>query len=188
MTTTSIRSAVAGLGILLGALTFAACSSDSGSDNPTPTPSATGGSGTGGSGTGGSGTGGTSMGTGGTGTGGTGTGGSGTGGTGTGGTGTGGSGTGGAGGSGTGGTGMSTLTCKGANPPGGSCFAGTPATPGDYLNCCTDAQCTKYDNSKLSKLVGGKVPPLPLGFRTARSRCLSCSSSRGAARTSVLAP
>lgn len=73
---------------------------------------------------------------------------SGEGGTGTGGTGT--------GGTGTGGTG--TVNCDGPN----GCFDCPPKKTVEFLNACTDAQCTPFDNAaRLPLYNGGNLPPLP---------------------------
>jgi hypothetical protein len=81
----------------------------------------------------------------------------------------GGSSSGGAGGSaagkgGSGGTGQTSspvtanLDCKDKT----DCFCGAPKQAADFLNQCTDAMCTHYDNSKLKKWNGeGAPPPLP---------------------------
>lgn len=39
------------------------------------------------------------------------------------------------------------------------CFCGAPKQPLDFLNQCTDAMCTHYDNSKLRKWNGEGTPP-----------------------------
>ncbi len=110
-----------------------------GSSNNNPSPNPTGGSG-------------------GTGTGGTGTGGTGTGGTGTG--GTAGTGTGGTAGTGTGGTGgtAGSGNCTGTDFP--NCYSCAPKTNDQYLNACKGG-CQPFDNSTLSELKNGQLPPLP---------------------------
>jgi hypothetical protein len=94
--------------------------------------------------------------------------------------GTGGTGTGGKGGTGgstgTGGTGgAKSDEDAGGGTGGGTSSAGcdtkdaskhcyvcdAPTTDDQFLNRCTGATCTAYDNKKLTKLVDGKIPPLP---------------------------
>ncbi len=41
------------------------------------------------------------------------------------------------------------------------CYKCEPKKTAEFLDHCTNGACIKYDNSKLTKLVGGKVPPLP---------------------------
>lgn len=127
------------------AAAFAGCSSDS--KNATP-PTGTGGSATGG---GGASSGGTSSG--GTSSGGTSFGGTSSGGTspeaGTGGTSSGGSGTGGASGVDAG--------CVQSS----GCWACTATTNTEFMNHCTSRTCVDYDNSQLTAIVGGVLPPLP---------------------------
>lgn len=41
------------------------------------------------------------------------------------------------------------------------CFCGAPKQPTDFLNQCTDAMCTHYDNAKLRWNGEGMPPALP---------------------------
>jgi hypothetical protein len=47
--------------------------------------------------------------------------------------------------------------CKGAM----DCFSCAPTKDDEFLNHCTDATCNPYDNSKLTKLTNGTLPPIP---------------------------
>jgi hypothetical protein len=144
------RSLAVPLGGFLGAALLVsgalpACSSQN-QQPPTLTTSGTGASG----GTGGTSAGGTSSGGGGTG--GTSTGG--TGGTGTGGT----AGAGGTGGTGGDTTGSTSTNCDGPN----GCFACAPQANKEFLNACTNAQCSPFDNvARLPLYNGGNLPPVP---------------------------
>lgn len=88
--------------------------------------------------------------------------------------GTGGANTGGSGGSNTGGTaGSSTGGSGGGNtggaagsancvPDGSACYSCPATTTEQFLNHCTNATCTAFDNSKLTQLAAdGGLPPLP---------------------------
>jgi hypothetical protein len=149
------RSSVIAASFTLAASLVFACSSSS-NDNPAPTPSGEGPGGSAGSGS--SGTGGAS---------GSGTAGSGGSSAGSGGSdaaGSGGSdaaGSGGSAGSGTAGSGQAGAQDCSKGQPG--CFCGAPAQPSDFLNGCTDAQCTPFDNATRAPLFkDGKLPPLQL--------------------------
>jgi hypothetical protein len=63
---------------------------------------------------------------------------------------------------GPGGTGGSTSSS--GSPPcqvDGGCYACAPTTNDQFLNACTDAKCTAFDRSRLTKLVDGGLPPIP---------------------------
>jgi len=49
--------------------------------------------------------------------------------------------------------------CIGPN----ACFACEPAAPDEFLNACTDGQCTPFDNAKRLPLfkAGQALPPVP---------------------------
>ena len=144
------------VGGLVASMTAVACGDDD--DGNEPTPSATGGTAGTTSGSGGS-SAGTSAGTAGQGgsAAGTSAGSAGS---------SAGSGPAGAGGSagaaaGAGGTGTAAVCPSTGTATQGACFSGQPTKDVDYLNCCTGSQCQPFDNTKLSKLQNGKVPPLP---------------------------
>jgi hypothetical protein len=75
----------------------------------------------------------------------------------------------GAGSGGTGGTSGAAGAGGAAGASGGAGAAGAPATcveapttTADFLNRCTDASCSRFDNAaRLPRLVGGVLPPLP---------------------------
>jgi hypothetical protein len=56
---------------------------------------------------------------------------------------------------------------KGGSGEGGDCegddgcYSCKPGNTEQFLNACTGATCNPYDNSKLTKLVDGKVPEVP---------------------------
>jgi hypothetical protein len=138
----SMRAGAPGWAFLLGCALLAACG-DGGNPEPpgtttttdttTSSTSATGGTGTGGS---------TSSGGGGSTGGTTSSGGGGTGGTVT----TGGGGTGGA------------PNCDGPN----GCYSCKPTVDVQFLNACTNAQCSPFDNvARLPLYNGGNLPPVP---------------------------
>lgn len=70
--------------------------------------------------------------------------------------------TGGSSGLGTGGSAGAAVDC---NDTAKKCFKNisgcTPKEPTEFLNRCSDGKCIPYDNSTLTKLVGGKVPEVP---------------------------
>ncbi|MFT3773685.1 MAG: hypothetical protein QM820_50570 [Minicystis sp.] len=73
-------------------------------------------------------------------------------------TGTGGSGTGGSGTGGTGGTGGAAPNCDGPN----GCYACAPKKNEEFLNACTTAQCSPFDNAaRLPLYNNGNLPPVP---------------------------
>ncbi|SRR5260221_8069151 len=63
---------------------------------------------------------------------------------------------------GSGGSGAGGADAGACDPPTATACGTCPAvTSEDHLNHCTDSKCTKFDNSKLKKLVNGKLPDLP---------------------------
>jgi hypothetical protein len=47
--------------------------------------------------------------------------------------------------------------CKGAM----DCYSCKPTKNDEFLNHCTEATCNPFDNSKLTKLKNGNLPPIP---------------------------
>jgi hypothetical protein len=43
----------------------------------------------------------------------------------------------------------------------GGCYACAPSTPLQFLNQCTNSQCSPFDNTTLPLLADGGLPPLP---------------------------
>jgi hypothetical protein len=138
------------IGFVIAVCTLSACGSSS-NDNPTPSDSGTGGKKSTSKGTGGKGAAGMSA----TATGGK-SGSAGAAGEGKAGGGAGVEGTAGMGGSA--GSGATACEKKGTD----KCYTcDAPASDEQFLNRCTSATCTAYDNSKLTKIVNGKLPSLP---------------------------
>lgn len=52
--------------------------------------------------------------------------------------------------------------CNEKDANGNPCFSCPPTSDKEFHNGCTDAQCTPFDNSRLTKLnTDGSLPPLP---------------------------
>lgn len=52
--------------------------------------------------------------------------------------------------------------CEAERADGIPCYGCKPQKPSDVLNTCTDAECVPFDNTRVTKLVDGKLPPLPV--------------------------
>jgi len=52
--------------------------------------------------------------------------------------------------------------CQKTGADGRACFGCAPKTAGDFLNACSDATCSPFDDKRLTKLTpDGGLPPLP---------------------------